>query len=255
MQRGIESLQPSLGYAGGRQQPGYLLPCMEPGLPRVSSLALQSAYALFCPLPLVLLTSPIHVIHSPPRCLHPFSSPPFRLPPSPPPPTSASLLALLLLPPHRLHPTHATTSTLTPCPSNRMHCRTGISFLSRRDTEDIGGILARNLATPLNGIIVSALAITLIASGHLIWYIERHHNTMFPKGYLDGVDDGIWWSLTTVTTVRPLCRLNALFKRFLLPQTVMSDRWGMAIKVRPIPSSWTGWDRRQDFWVLWSAAG
>eukprot|EP00873_Tetraselmis_striata_P033395 jgi/Tetstr1/453659/TSEL_040615.t1 len=60
----------------------------------------------------------------------------------------------------------------------------------------------RNIMTPLNLSIVSILAISLIISGHLIWLIERHENPhMFPPAYLDGVDDGIWWSLVTMTTV------------------------------------------------------
>jgi polar amino acid transport system substrate-binding protein len=59
--------------------------------------------------------------------------------------------------------------------------------------------------TPLNMSIMSLLAISLIISGHLIWLTERHENPhMFPPAYLDGVDDGIWWSLVTMTTVRYL---------------------------------------------------
>ena len=48
----------------------------------------------------------------------------------------------------------------------------------------------------------SILVLALLVSGHLIWLAERTANpTMFPNGYLDGVDDGIWWSVVTMTTV------------------------------------------------------
>ena len=42
--------------------------------------------------------------------------------------------------------------------------------------------------------------VTLIA--HLIWYLERSGNSgEFPQNYMDGIDDAIWWSFVTVTTV------------------------------------------------------
>eukprot|EP00873_Tetraselmis_striata_P004278 jgi/Tetstr1/424542/TSEL_015069.t1 len=80
--------------------------------------------------------------------------------------------------------------------------KTGISFLTQQTRETGWEIARRNIMTPLNLSIVSILAISLIISGHLIWLIERHENPhMFPPAYLDGVDDGIWWSLVTMTTV------------------------------------------------------
>jgi len=37
---------------------------------------------------------------------------------------------------------------------------------------------------------------------HLIWAFERRGNPAeFPPNYMDGIDDGIWWSFVTVTTV------------------------------------------------------
>ena len=48
---------------------------------------------------------------------------------------------------------------------------------------------------------LSAMTIFLILSGHLIWWIERKSNSKnFPDSYLDGVDDGIWWLIVTMTT-------------------------------------------------------
>jgi len=45
------------------------------------------------------------------------------------------------------------------------------------------------------------LGISLV-SAHLLWISERHHNPdMFPKTYLKGIWEALWWSLVTATTV------------------------------------------------------
>ena len=81
--------------------------------------------------------------------------------------------------------------------------RTGISFLTKQTKESTADILNKHVFTAVNAVILSILAMSLIVSGHLIWLVERNHNAgMFPRSYLDGVDDGIWWSLVTMTTVR-----------------------------------------------------
>lgn len=50
--------------------------------------------------------------------------------------------------------------------------------------------------------LVCLLVLAIFVSGHIVWLVERHTNTkMFPMAYLDGVDDGMWWSVTTMTTV------------------------------------------------------
>lgn len=42
----------------------------------------------------------------------------------------------------------------------------------------------------------------LVVLAHLIWLIERHdEDTDFHKSYPRGVFDGLWWAVTTVTTV------------------------------------------------------
>ena len=42
----------------------------------------------------------------------------------------------------------------------------------------------------------------LVAAGHLIWLAEHSGNPeQFPKGYLNGIDDGVWWAAVTVTSV------------------------------------------------------
>ncbi len=44
--------------------------------------------------------------------------------------------------------------------------------------------------------------ILTIMFGHIVWFFERKKNAgQFPKRYLDGIDDGIWWATSTITTV------------------------------------------------------
>uniref|UniRef100_A0A061S614 Polar amino acid transport system substrate-binding protein n=2 Tax=Tetraselmis sp. GSL018 TaxID=582737 RepID=A0A061S614_9CHLO len=46
------------------------------------------------------------------------------------------------------------------------------------------------------------LVLLLYVSGHLIWLLERKSNPdQFPWRYHEGVDDGLWWSIVTMTTV------------------------------------------------------
>ncbi len=60
------------------------------------------------------------------------------------------------------------------------------------------------VATPFTGALlrlVALLAVIIIISGHIIWFAERWRNSDFPRAYLPGVWEGIWWSAVTVTTV------------------------------------------------------
>ena len=60
------------------------------------------------------------------------------------------------------------------------------------------------VATPFTGSLlrlVALLAVIIIVSGHMIWLAERRRNSDFPRAYLPGVWEGIWWSAVTVTTV------------------------------------------------------
>ncbi|MEA5583538.1 transporter substrate-binding domain-containing protein [Nodularia harveyana UHCC-0300] len=49
---------------------------------------------------------------------------------------------------------------------------------------------------------IGILVILLFVVGNLIWLAERHQNTeQFPKKYLHGVGNGMWFALVTLTTV------------------------------------------------------
>jgi hypothetical protein len=46
------------------------------------------------------------------------------------------------------------------------------------------------------------IATVTIVSAHIVWLLERKQNTdMFALDYLDGVGDGLWWSVVTLATV------------------------------------------------------
>lgn len=49
---------------------------------------------------------------------------------------------------------------------------------------------------------VGVLSFALFVVGNLLWLAERHHNSEhFPKQYLKGVGNGMWFAIVTLTTV------------------------------------------------------
>jgi ABC-type amino acid transport substrate-binding protein len=48
---------------------------------------------------------------------------------------------------------------------------------------------------------VGFVALLIVIVAHVIWLIERGRNPDFPKDYLRGVGEGIWWAVVTVVTV------------------------------------------------------
>jgi ABC-type amino acid transport substrate-binding protein len=45
------------------------------------------------------------------------------------------------------------------------------------------------------------LLFILIFVGHLVWIVERQINPDFPRSYVKGIWEGLWWAAATVTTV------------------------------------------------------
>ncbi len=45
------------------------------------------------------------------------------------------------------------------------------------------------------------LMLVIVIAGHVIWLLERQRDADFPKSYVKGVWEGIWWAAVTVTTV------------------------------------------------------
>ena len=49
--------------------------------------------------------------------------------------------------------------------------------------------------------IIGTLLVAVVVAAHLIWLVERRSNPDFPKSYLRGVWDSIWYTTVTLTTV------------------------------------------------------
>ena len=79
--------------------------------------------------------------------------------------------------------------------------RDGITFAVTAPGRSTISDIVESFFRPAMLTALSALTILLIASGHLVWWLEKKTNSKnFPDSYLDGVDDGIWWSIVTMTT-------------------------------------------------------
>jgi len=48
---------------------------------------------------------------------------------------------------------------------------------------------------------VAVFFVVLLIAAHIIWVLERRHNPQFPKRYVQGIWQSIWWAVVTVTTV------------------------------------------------------
>lgn len=62
--------------------------------------------------------------------------------------------------------------------------------------------LTRNLLSPDFFKVILVLLGVLISFGSLLWFFERHRNPQhFRSRWREGVEDGLWWSAVTMTTV------------------------------------------------------
>ena len=56
-------------------------------------------------------------------------------------------------------------------------------------------------SAPVLGLL-AILLLLMVVMAHVIWLIERHQGgSDFPRTYRKGINDGIWWSAVTMTTV------------------------------------------------------
>jgi len=62
--------------------------------------------------------------------------------------------------------------------------------------------LTRNLLSPDFAKVILALLAVLMGFGTLLWFLERHRNPQhFRSRWREGLEDGLWWSAVTMTTV------------------------------------------------------
>ena len=78
----------------------------------------------------------------------------------------------------------------------------GIQIMTRARAEEPGWL---GLFTPVfSRVFLEVLllvGVLLIIAGHAIWLVERRRNPDFPKGYVHGVEAGLWWAVVTLSTV------------------------------------------------------
>ena len=48
--------------------------------------------------------------------------------------------------------------------------------------------------------IIGLMLLIIVVAGHVVWLIERKRDETFPKGYVRGVWEGIWWSGVNLAT-------------------------------------------------------
>jgi ABC-type proline/glycine betaine transport system substrate-binding protein/ABC-type amino acid transport substrate-binding protein len=71
------------------------------------------------------------------------------------------------------------------------------------------GSLLREVLTKIHSVVFSSEAlyavgiffIVLLVAAHVIWMLESRDNPQFPRSYLQGLWESVWWAVVTVTTV------------------------------------------------------
>ena len=83
--------------------------------------------------------------------------------------------------------------------------RSGLQIMVRdepagllRQTRDVLTRLASSASLRLA---LYFLLVLVLVAAHLIWLVERRHNSDFHESYLRGLWDGIYWTLVTISTV------------------------------------------------------
>ena len=50
--------------------------------------------------------------------------------------------------------------------------------------------------------VVVLIVLLAVIAGHVVWLVERRRNSdHFPRAYVPGVTQGMWWAAVTMTTV------------------------------------------------------
>jgi ABC-type amino acid transport substrate-binding protein len=82
---------------------------------------------------------------------------------------------------------------------------TGLQIMIRNESRSLAQeILHRILAVLVSRELfvgVGVFLLVLMMAAHLIWLLERRNNPEFPPAYGQGIWNGLWWAVVTVTTV------------------------------------------------------
>ena len=78
----------------------------------------------------------------------------------------------------------------------------GLQIMTRTENSSprLGALFTKSVLHALFMVVLFVLALIVVV-GHIIWLIERRRNEEFPKGYIHGVEAGMWWAIVTLTTV------------------------------------------------------
>ncbi len=57
------------------------------------------------------------------------------------------------------------------------------------------------LLTPALLQVLAGLAVIILIAAHVVWLVERSINPEFPRSYIPGIWEGIWWATVTTVTV------------------------------------------------------
>ena len=77
----------------------------------------------------------------------------------------------------------------------------GLQIMTRVNSGLVATDFLAALLSPALLEIFLFFGLMILVAAHLIWLTERNHNPDFPRGYLPGISEAIWWSAVTVTTV------------------------------------------------------
>ena len=80
--------------------------------------------------------------------------------------------------------------------------KSGLQIMILEGRRHAGLTFIRLIFSRETGEALAVLFCFCLISAHLLWIVERHYDPdMFPKSYLTGVWEALWWSLVTATTV------------------------------------------------------
>lgn len=77
----------------------------------------------------------------------------------------------------------------------------GLQIMTTAEAEAPLSLLTATVLSPRFLGILGTFLLTILLAAHLIWLAERNRNPEFPRAYLPGVWEGMWWAVVTVFTV------------------------------------------------------